>query len=165
MPETTILIGDVRDRIKEIPDDSVNCVVTSPPYFFGFRDYGTGTWTGGNNPNCEHVRHQRAKVPQGLQGRTAREAGQREAIEHGLTPPEDIHNRYPSAGKAIGNGQFVCELCGAIKVDKQIGLEISPEEYVDAMVEVSREIKRVLRPDGIYWLEHRRQLRQHWRKF
>jgi DNA modification methylase len=46
----------------------------------------------------------------------------------------------------------VCELCGAIKVDKQIGLEISPEEYVDAMVEVSREIKRVLRPDGIYWL-------------
>mgnify|MGYP003394044010 CR=1 FL=1 len=34
-----ILIGDARDRLKELPDESVNCVVTSPPYF-GLRDYG-----------------------------------------------------------------------------------------------------------------------------
>ena len=35
-----ILIGDVRDRLKELPDESVDCCVTSPPYF-GLRDYGT----------------------------------------------------------------------------------------------------------------------------
>ena len=34
-----ILIGDVRDRLKQLPDNSVYCVVTSPPYW-GLRDYG-----------------------------------------------------------------------------------------------------------------------------
>lgn len=34
----TILTGDVRDRLKGLPDDSVQCVVTSPPYF-GLRSY------------------------------------------------------------------------------------------------------------------------------
>lgn len=34
-----ILIGDVRERLRELPDESVHCVVTSPPYF-GLRDYG-----------------------------------------------------------------------------------------------------------------------------
>ena len=34
-----ILIGDVRQRLAELPDCSVDCVVTSPPYW-GLRDYG-----------------------------------------------------------------------------------------------------------------------------
>lgn len=34
-----ILIGDVLDRLRELPDESVHCVVTSPPYW-GLRDYG-----------------------------------------------------------------------------------------------------------------------------
>lgn len=34
----------------------------------------------------------------------------------------------------------------------QIGLEASPEEYVDRMVEVFREVRRVLRDDGTLWL-------------
>jgi DNA modification methylase len=34
-----LLIGDCRDRLRELPDQSVQCVVTSPPYF-GLRDYG-----------------------------------------------------------------------------------------------------------------------------
>jgi DNA modification methylase len=34
-----ILIGDVRQRLRELADESVHCVVTSPPYF-GLRDYG-----------------------------------------------------------------------------------------------------------------------------
>lgn len=35
----SILIGDVRDRLREMPADSIDCVVTSPPYW-GLRDYG-----------------------------------------------------------------------------------------------------------------------------
>jgi DNA modification methylase len=35
----TVLFGDCRDRLKEIPAGSVQCCVTSPPYF-GLRDYG-----------------------------------------------------------------------------------------------------------------------------
>jgi DNA modification methylase len=34
-----ILRGDCRDVLKTLPDESVHCVVTSPPYF-GLRDYG-----------------------------------------------------------------------------------------------------------------------------
>jgi DNA modification methylase len=37
--EAKILVGDVRTRMSEIPDGSVQCVVTSPPYW-GLRDYG-----------------------------------------------------------------------------------------------------------------------------
>ena len=33
-----ILQGDVREKLKEIPDNYVQCVVTSPPYW-GLRDY------------------------------------------------------------------------------------------------------------------------------
>jgi DNA modification methylase len=35
----TLLIGDCRERLRELPDESVHCCVTSPPYF-GLRDYG-----------------------------------------------------------------------------------------------------------------------------
>ncbi len=34
-----ILVGDCRERLRDLPDASVHCVVTSPPYF-GLRDYG-----------------------------------------------------------------------------------------------------------------------------
>jgi DNA modification methylase len=70
-----VLVGDVRERLAEIPGESIQCCVTSPPYF-GLRDYGT-------------------------------------------------------AG--------------------QIGLEPTLAEYVRTMVEVFREVRRVLRDDGVTW--------------
>jgi DNA modification methylase len=39
IPRNTVLVGDVRKRLAEIPDASVDCVITSPPYF-QLRDYG-----------------------------------------------------------------------------------------------------------------------------
>jgi len=36
---TTILIGDVREQLRTLADNSVHCIVTSPPYW-GLRDYG-----------------------------------------------------------------------------------------------------------------------------
>lgn len=45
-----------------------------------------------------------------------------------------------------------CGRCGAVRVDQQIGLEASPEEYVAKMVEVFGEARRVLRDDGTIWL-------------
>jgi len=67
---------DCLEGLKQLPDNSINCCVTSPPYW-GLRDYG---------------------------------------------------------------------------VEGQIGLEETPEEYVSKMVEVFREVKRVLRKDGTLWL-------------
>lgn len=72
----TILQGDAVERLRELPAESVHCVVTSPP-FWGLRDYGA---------------------------------------------------------------------------EGQLGLEKTPEEYVAKMVEVFREVRRVLRKDGTLWL-------------
>jgi DNA modification methylase len=68
--------GNVIDRLKDLDDNSIQCVVTSPPYW-GLRDYG---------------------------------------------------------------------------VDNQLGLEETPEEFVDNLVKVFKEVKRVLREDGTLWL-------------
>lgn len=38
-PTFEILLGDCRIALSSLPEKSVNCVVTSPPYF-GLRDYG-----------------------------------------------------------------------------------------------------------------------------
>jgi hypothetical protein len=48
----TFITGDSREALRGLPDQSVNCVITSPPYF-GLRDYQTGTWEGGS-PECSH---------------------------------------------------------------------------------------------------------------
>lgn len=72
----TILRGHVLDRLRELPDESVHCCVTSPPYY-GLRDYG---------------------------------------------------------------------------VEGQLGLEPTLAEYLDNMVAVFREVRRVLRSDGTLWL-------------
>jgi DNA modification methylase len=68
--------GDVREVLPTLPDESVHCVVTSPPYW-GLRDYG---------------------------------------------------------------------------VAGQIGLEATPWRWVDSLVAVFREVRRVLRSDGVLWL-------------
>ena len=49
----TVLQGNCLDRIKQLDDLSIDCVVSSPPYY-GLRDYGTAQWQGGN-PDCQHT--------------------------------------------------------------------------------------------------------------
>jgi DNA modification methylase len=71
-----IIPGDCIEGLRTLPDASVHCCVTSPPYW-GLRDYGH---------------------------------------------------------------------------DGQIGLEPTPEAYVARMVEVFREVRRVLREDGTCWV-------------
>ncbi|GAA3449638.1 hypothetical protein [Dactylosporangium matsuzakiense] len=46
-----LYLGDARDMLAAMPDASVDCVVTSPP-FRQLKDYGSGRWTGGD-PGCD----------------------------------------------------------------------------------------------------------------
>jgi DNA modification methylase len=71
-----ILMGSSLEVLRELPDSSIHCCVTSPPYW-GLRDYG---------------------------------------------------------------------------VEGQLGLEKTPEEYVQKMVDLFREVRRVLRDDGTCWI-------------
>ena len=127
-----ILIGDVLEKLKEIPDQFVNTVVTSPPYW-GLRDYGTAQWKGGN-AECDHKET------------AARNDGMRENINgfHGSSKKD--------SDKGSMNYRHICKGCGAIRIDDQIGLEKTPEEYVEKMVVVFREVRRVLRDDGTVWI-------------
>ena len=123
----TILCGDVREKLKELPDESVHCCVTSPPYF-GFRDYRTASWSGGD-PNCNHVRDNKIST-------------------NCITG----HKKQKTTGVSDAIYKHICKKCGATRVDKQIGLEETPEDYIESLVGVFREVKRVLRRDGILWI-------------
>lgn len=124
----TILHGNNIETLKTIPDESVDCCITSPPYY-GLRDYGTGEWVGGD-PNCPHRRMSKFS----------------EKTTTGHKQEELIGN----VGDAIY--KTVCPLCGAIREDKQIGLEETPEEYINKLVSVFREVKRILKPEGTLWV-------------
>lgn len=49
-----IYIGDALQRLKELPDNSVDCCVTSPPYW-GLRDYGVKGQLGLERTPEEHI--------------------------------------------------------------------------------------------------------------
>jgi DNA modification methylase len=83
----TLYGGDCRTVLVQLPADSVDCVVTSPPYW-GLRDYGN---------------------------------------------------------------------------DGQLGLERTPEEYVANLVQVFREVRRVLKPSGTCWLNLGDSYAANWR--
>ena len=130
--DVTILIGDVREVLPEIPDSTVQCVVTSPPYF-GLRDYGTATWQGGD-AECDH----KGPSKPTQNGFNERYFGK----ESGKDNQGDLRTFYRDA----------CARCGAVRIDKQIGMEATVSEYVSTLVSIFREVRRVLRDDGTLWL-------------
>jgi len=125
-----ILRGDVREMLGQLADCSVQACVTSPPYW-GLRDYGTASWDGGDSA-CDH------------QGKP-------------MATKANI-NRNCGTGNDVKNAtarefyKDICGKCGATRVDSQIGLEQTPDEYVAEMVAVFREVRRVLKNDGTLWL-------------
>lgn len=128
--EFNLLCGDAIEKLRTLPGNSINTCVTSPPYY-GLRDYGTGTWAGGD-PDCPHYRQNKV------------------VKEHTGTGHANTFSQSGGMGDAIY--KTVCPLCGAVRVDNQIGLEETPEDYINRLVEVFREVKRVLRDDGILWV-------------
>ena len=131
-----ILEGDALTCLRKLADESVQCCVTSPPYW-GLRDYGTGKWEGGK-PGCDHA--QPAQPHRGLKNAANRSDG---CCREQSGPREA---KQPIAYTDI------CGKCGARRVDAQLGLERTPEEYVAHLVAVFREVRRVLRADGTLWL-------------
>lgn len=122
-----VMEGDCRSVLATLPERSIQCCVTSPPYY-GLRDYGTSTWDGGNNSACDHA----VSVWDGAKQTQGSPSGH--------------------AAKADRIDRQECAKCGARRIDRQIGLEKTPDEYVAELVAVFREVRRVLRDDGVLWL-------------
>jgi DNA modification methylase len=130
MSTSVIYLGDVRQGLKKMPDKSVQCCVTSPPYW-GLRDYGTANWEGGD-ADCDHL-----GKPMGTKANINRNCG------------TGVDKKNAEAREFF---KHQCGKCGAVRVDDQIGLEATPQEFVAALVEVFDEVWRVLKDDGVLWL-------------
>lgn len=125
----TILVGDAWQLAKTLPDQSVHCIVTSPPYW-ALRDYGTAQWDGGD-PGCAHRVGNQANQTKDMA------SSRKELFSSGVRPGTDTAH---------------CARCGARRIDAQFGLEATPEEFVARLVALFAELRRVLRDDGTLWL-------------
>jgi DNA modification methylase len=129
----TVYLGDAREVLADLPAGSVDCCVTSPPYW-GIRDFGVPHTVWDGDPGCRH--------------RWARAGGRTRRAERitTFTPgaPEGHRRRSGRDG-----GSF-CRLCGAWR--GSLGLEPTPDLFVAHMVEVFREVRRVLKPWAVLWL-------------
>jgi DNA modification methylase len=127
MRKIKILHGNCIDKIKELDDNSIDCVVSSPPYF-GLRDYGTAQWKGGN-PNCSHA-----------YGRNTR---------GGLSDFQK-NNKGSFGDEAVKSGEC-CKLCGAKRIDEQFGLEKTYQDYLANTVKVFETFKPKLKDTATIW--------------
>jgi DNA modification methylase len=128
-----VYAGDCR-HMTDIPDDSVHCVVTSPPYY-GLRRYkGLEDLVWGGREDCQHEWSKDKIIKRGHPGNLSTLVGTQTA----------------TLSKEAGNQGAYCQLCGAWR--GQLGSEPTIEMFIAHTVEVCREVKRVLRPDGIFWL-------------
>jgi DNA modification methylase len=138
----TILQGDCRERLREMAAGSVHCVVTSPPYW-GLRNYGLPPLEWGGDASCEH------RWGDSLSSQTDHVDKRR--WNHTVNGRGEVQPEEKQVGEVrpISQGQF-CRLCGCWR--GSLGLEPSPSDYVSHLVEVMREVRRVLRDDGTVWM-------------
>lgn len=137
-----ILHGDCRDELRALEENSVHCFVTSPPYY-GLRDYKIPPSIWGGDPTCQHE----------WDDVTGEFRGQAHA-----RPDNSGGVHLPTRGqqKATGGNTFTatqgcfCRHCGAWR--GVLGLEPGWALYIEHVVEVFREVHRVLRKDGTLWL-------------
>ncbi len=125
-----VLEGDARELVRTLAPGSIQTCVTSPPYW-GLRDYGTGRWEGGD-PTCPHKRS------------NARPDHSRGVLEG--------RGSQASASSSASPMGAACRLCGALRLDSQMGLEPSIGAYVAALVDLFRGVREALRDDGTLWL-------------
>ena len=124
-----IEFGDCREIMRKWASQGVKAqtCITSPPYY-GLRDYGTAKWEGGDS-DCEHSISMPTKWNDPKRGTVLR--------------PEVGHR---------GGSSSNCHLCGAKRIDEQLGLEDTPDDYIKNMVEVFRCVWDVLEDDGTLWV-------------
>lgn len=123
----TLYHGDCLAVLRELEAGSVDCCVTSPPYF-GLREYATDEWIDGDS-GCDHD-VARWEGPKQTQGAQSGHSAKRDRLD-----------------------RTECSKCGATRSSNhQIGLEQTPDEYVANLVEIFAEVRRVLRNSGTAWV-------------
>lgn len=129
----SVLIGHVLDALKKIPDESIDEVCTSPPYY-GVRDYGTKLVIFDEDPNCEHEWKIENSKNINLQ------AGN----------PEFQRPWRDEATNTEKNEFAYCKKC--LCWEGQLGHEKTPKEFIRHLVQIFKECFRVLKSTGTLWI-------------
>jgi DNA modification methylase len=142
LPSVTILEGDVLHRLADLTDESVQCCVTSPPYW-GLRDYGLPASVWGGSKDCDHDFEMESISTEVGKGNWSQGTNGR-----GETQPGGVDAAREPIRSESSRG--FCSKCGAWK--GCLGLEPTPELFVLNMASVFEEVRRVLKPDGTAWV-------------
>jgi len=135
-----IICGHVLDVLKAMPDESIDTIVTSPPYW-GLRDYGEETNTiWGGDPNCEH---------EWIVGITNHDNLRPSKVSEKTIVGSNKELRFRT-DERVKNA--LCAKCGAWY--GQLGLEPTLDLYIEHLVDVMRELKRVLKKTGVIFWNH-----------
>ena len=125
--------GNSLTILKSLKSESIDCCVTSPPYW-GLRDYGLPKSLWGGDPNCNH--EWESKV-------LKRDSGKNTGL--------DVKWHRPSrASIPEDNKSKLCIKCGGWW--GCLGLEPTHLMFVENLNLIFEEIKRVLKPDGTCWV-------------
>jgi DNA modification methylase len=131
MVKLTIMQGNTFELLPTIPSDSIDLVITSPPYW-GLRAYGTSQQIFGGTADCQHEFEE--FVRQGIDG------GKKNVAEIGNFDDKFVK---PSI-------QGKCLKCGAWR--GEYGSEPTMEAYLDNTMKWVKEVWRVLKPTGSFVL-------------
>ncbi|PYB68171.1 hypothetical protein DMB44_05470 [Thermoplasma sp. Kam2015] len=125
------------DALRSLPDESVDCVITSPPYY-GLRSYKGADTVWDREPNCEHDWISYKDYKDNLRFRDPNHIA-----SVGNQRNEEIFDK-PDITSAI------CSKCGSWK--GQLGLEPTYQMYIEHLMMITKEIKRVLKKTGtVFW--------------
>lgn len=141
----TLLHGDARQVLRRLPEGIFRTCVTSPPYL-GLRDYGLPPLVWGGDSACEH--RWSVSIRPGMSGGTGKSGLQRDGRREEVRGPSQ--ERWVEANTVPPSESATCVCCGAWR--GSLGLEPAPTLYVEHLVEIMREVKRVLADDGTLWL-------------
>lgn len=126
-----IFHGHAIDGLQQLPSGIAQTCITSPPYY-GLRNYKTEPILWGGDPGCSH--DFKAVHPPGFRGSDTKPGKmQHEGNKH--------RENLTSA---------LCSLCGAWS--GELGLEPTPEMYIEHLVLIFREVRRVLHDTGVLFL-------------
>jgi site-specific DNA-methyltransferase (cytosine-N4-specific) len=139
MKINSIIQGDTLEVLKAFPDDCIDTIITSPPYW-GLRDYGEETkiiWDG--DKDCKHEWNLgKTRIVESHHGQDSSDLFSGKGAES-----------WGDRGMNVAPSGF-CPKCGAWY--GQLGLEPTLEMYLNHLLQITMELKRVLKPTGVmFW--------------
>lgn len=139
-PFVDIYFGHALPILKSLPDELAQMCMTSPPYW-GLRNYASGADIVWGDNHCDHQWLEETHEHQIRTGLGLEELGKQY---------RGGGHKAKEAGQPTTVTQSFCLKCGAWR--GQLGLEPTPELYVEHLMIIFREVKRVLRKDGSFYL-------------